>query len=185
MQAIWITVAVAGLLLFLLMARRRSSSFFGLMFPPLKIAPDDELFAMAVERAKAERARLEELFAQRPRDTYVRLASENGAPAPVWLRLLELDGAQMRVGPAEGETAGAERSAPFEHLEDWQVELSDGKIRGGFTIEVQMLRAAQQYNGLPPVLAQQQMRYLDHAWNAAEDAQAGAPAAPAEGPGDA
>lgn len=182
MQAIWITLVVAVLLLFLLVGRRGSSTLFGLLFPPLKIEPDDELFAMAVARAKAERARLEDLFAQRPRDTYVRLAGENGAPAPKWLRLLALDGAQMRVGPAEDAAPGAERSAPFDRLEDWQVELPDGKIRGGFTIEVQMLRAAQQYNGLPPGLARQQMRYLDHAWNADEDL---AKAPPAEGTGDA
>lgn len=146
--------------------------------PEWRIDPDDPLLPQAFERARAARAEFEALFYQRPRDTFVRIAASDAQAAErfVWVRLVELGEDEMKVcEPVPPMAAGAEEPAPYAvpraALEDWQVELPDGNIRGGFTLEVQFLRAAQAWNGLPPWMAEQHVRYVDHVWSREEAAQ--------------
>ncbi|MCZ7643973.1 MAG: DUF2314 domain-containing protein [Planctomycetota bacterium] len=150
--------------------------------PPFAVAPDDPLMQKAFERARASFEELEALFFQRPRDTYVRVAhAEPGAAEPwVWGQLVAIEGESLRLRrtnpPMAGDAPPQEPfSVPRAALEDWQVELPDGNIRGGFTMEVQFLRAAQEWGGLPPWMAKQHVRYVDHGWNEAEDAPAPRP----------
>jgi hypothetical protein len=56
----------------------------------------------------------------------------------------------------------AELERPLSDLEDWQVELPDGRIRGGYTIKVMFKRAREQCEAFPEELSEQQDRYLDH-----------------------
>ena len=163
----WYPLVGAVLFVFLIRfwMRRRSRK----QIAPFEVAPDDPLLKEAVAKAREKFDQMRELFAQRPRDTYVKIShvSEDGRTEHLWGRLLELTERTMKFEPEnlhpayQGPLAGV-LERPLADLEDWQVELPDGKIRGGYTLKVMFLRAKEQCENFPPDLAEQQERYVDH-----------------------
>lgn len=137
--------------------------------PPFEVAPDDPLLIEAIGKARETLDQFRELYAQRPRDSYVKISarSEDGRTEHLWGQLLDLTEDSMRLkpvnlhaaynGPLEGEL-----ERPVSDLEDWQVELPDGNIRGGYTLQVMFIRAREQCESFPEELDMQQDRYLDH-----------------------
>ncbi len=137
--------------------------------PPFEIQADDPLFLEAIAKARESVDQLRELYVQRPRDSYVKIScrSEAGVTEHLWGQLLDLTADRMRLKPTNLHPAyhGPLEDAferPLSDLEDWQVELPDGMIRGGYTIKVMFQRVREQDASFPDALAEQQSRYLDH-----------------------
>ena len=79
---------------------------------------------------------LRELFGEHAASTQVRIDGE-------WRDVVDLD-------------------KDVEALTDWKVELPDGKVRGGYTHAVVFARAKKDLGALPPALAEEEQRYVDH-----------------------
>ena len=157
-----IVIVVVGFLLFAFRPRYATA-------PPLALAPDDPLLVESVAKARAAIPKLRELFAQRPQNTTVKVpfSSSSGTVEHLWGELRSLADSQMEVflltPPAthQGEVERL-RSVPLTDLEDWQVELPDGSIVGGYSMRVMFQRAREQGGGeLPRDLAQHARRYTD------------------------
>jgi uncharacterized protein YegJ (DUF2314 family) len=54
------------------------------------------------------------------------------------------------------------RQHPVSDIEDWQVQLRDGRIRGGFGYQVMFYRTKEKLGQLPRELAAHQERFVDH-----------------------
>ncbi len=135
---------------------------------PFELSPEDPLLLDAIQKARQSLPRMEELFAQRPRDTYVKVTIDDkqGDPVHLWGQLLQLEEGMMRFKPMNqplGETDLLPETLerPLADLEDWQVELADGKIHGGYTITVMFKKAKEQCENLPSEFEDQEDRYLD------------------------
>jgi hypothetical protein len=70
------------------------------------------------------------------------------------------DGTQVRVDDEWRKVDDLEKDVAV--LTDWKVELPDGKNRGGFTYAVIFARAKKDLGALPPALAEEEERYVDH-----------------------
>jgi uncharacterized protein YegJ (DUF2314 family) len=161
---------VAGVLLFIFLMRFWSKRRMAKPpAPPFEVAPDDPLLVDAIRKARETLDRFRELHAQRPKDSYVKISGKStaGRTEHLWGQLLEMTDDSMRLkpvnlhaaynGPLEGDIV-----RPLGDLEDWQVELPDGNILGGFTLKVMFVRALEQCKDFPEELRSQQDRYLDH-----------------------
>lgn len=136
---------------------------------PLTIAKDDPLMREASMKAKNSVALLRTIFEERPKDTYIKIpfTTNSGHVEHVWAKLLRLEAkafsAQILTAPAQHR---GPLPVPYEgsidDLEDWQVEMPDGHIRGGFSMRVMFLRAKQHYGERVPADLETQMeRYVD------------------------
>lgn len=101
------------------------------------LSDDDPDVQRATRLARARIDTLRELFAEHGGDaTQVRVAGE-------WRKIGDLE-------------------KDVETLIDWKVELPDGTIRGGFTHAVVFARAKKDLGALPPALAEEEKRFVDH-----------------------
>jgi hypothetical protein len=100
------------------------------------VADDDPAMQRATARARAQTSTLRELFAEHRDATKVRIDGE-------WREVSDLE-------------------KDIEALTDWKVELPDGKVRGGFTHAIAFARAKKELGVLPPALAEEEKRYVDH-----------------------
>lgn len=129
---------------------------------------DDPDMIRAVARAQEALPTLRELLRERPKDASVKFAftTDSGTTEHLWADLLELGDKTMRVrirtAPAthSGELA-REQERSIDDIEDWQVEMPDGKIRGGFGYGPIFARAKKDLGALPPGLAEHEHRFVD------------------------
>jgi len=131
---------------------------------------DDPDIQRSVALAQSKLPTLRELYAERPSHTSVKIAFETdkGTTEHLWADVLSLDADKMRLKvktpPATHEgDFDPELERPVADIEDWQVELADGKIRGGFGYAVIFARAKKDLGSLPPGLAEHEHRFVDHA----------------------
>jgi hypothetical protein len=85
----------------------------------------------------------------------------------VWAEVLSVEDKMLRVKiqsqPVSGRAApSGPMQYPLDQIEDWQVELPDGRIRGGYGYQVLFQRTREQLGKLPDELAQMEPRYVDH-----------------------
>ena len=132
------------------------------------IAPDDPILLDAKAKARESMARLYQLYPEHPKDTVVRfrLAVPNGADEFVWCDLLELTEQQAKVflrTPPRQKVELAERTMNISSssIDDWQMELRDGSLLGGFTNQA-MFRVYEREEGhLHPAFKEQIARFRD------------------------
>lgn len=121
------------------------------------IAPDDPLWVSAVERARATLGEMRELH-QAGRQVWVKfpLQGAPGATEHVWGSVTSMHDDRLRcrieTPPVAGASAASlgEMEILFAEIEDWQVELADGTIRGGFTTRAQAQIAKRRGEPIPP-----------------------------------
>jgi hypothetical protein len=101
-----------------------------------ELAGDDADVQRATNLARSKLDTLRELFAEHADGAQVRVDGE-------WRKVGDLD-ADVKV------------------LTDWKVELPDGNVRGGYTHAVVFARAKKDLGALPPALAEEEKRYVDH-----------------------
>ncbi|MGH7724525.1 MAG: hypothetical protein ACREOU_03780 [Candidatus Eiseniibacteriota bacterium] len=158
MDSVRILVVLAAVLVLVLLylgkrARANQGSFVDVESP---------LWAGATAKARASVPLLRELVAAKAGLAVVKypLVNGKGETEHVWGELLELDETTFRAtletpliggGPAAGPAAGPQ---PLAALEDWQVVLPDGTIRGGYTTQAQIALARQAGHSVPRHIAE-------------------------------
>lgn len=120
------------------------------------ISPDDPVWAAAIERARATVPEMQEMhhsghevWAKYP------LRTSAGTTEHVWGKVIEVTTEYVRCtletppidGPPPHE--GMESMISVDEIEDWQVELDDGTVRGGFTTRAQAEIAKRQGERVP------------------------------------
>ena len=135
-------------------------------YAPLAIPPDDPLMLAAVERARATLPEFRGLLAASQGTASVKcpLVTSSGTVEHVWAEVLEHAGNQVKVRlvtPPVTHTGPLERlhTKSLDELEDWQVTLPDGKMRGGFTMRVMFTRGREHWGSLPPELEELERKY--------------------------
>ena len=133
--------------LFLVAAALAALVWFGVRHTadePTAISPEDPLWRAAIARARATIATMRELHDE-GRVVWVKFPF--GKPAAdrehVWGLLLAMETDSLRCTletPPRAVPAPqpSELVVPLRELEDWQVLLDDGAIRGGFTTRAQV-----------------------------------------------
>jgi hypothetical protein len=69
--------------------------------------------------------------------------------------------ASVETRPVAGGAAPRRVTVPIDELEDWQVPLADGSIRGGFTTRAQALIARREGQAVPAHIAEMLGRMTD------------------------
>jgi uncharacterized protein YegJ (DUF2314 family) len=135
-------------------------------FPPLSIAPDDQLMREAMAKAKDTISRFRELSGQPNRGLRVKVpfVSSSGTTEYLWAEVLSVRDSQMEVRyltPPVTHTGRLERlhTHPVSDLVDWQVELASGKYAGGYTMRVMFVRGREQWGDLPPKILAEEKKY--------------------------
>ncbi len=132
------------------------------------IADDDPLMLAALEKAKRTWPDFVALFPEHPHDSIVkfRLTTKDGAIENVWGDLVALDGGVAEVylrTPPVGEVDLPDRhmTIPVRSIVDWQIAMSDGSLRGGFTQQATFKIVEREAGVLPAEYAEQLRRYRD------------------------
>ena len=106
----------------------------------IPIHQDDPLMKEAVARAKGEMPEFLEMYPDHKSDTVVRFAfkSDDGTVEHLWGDLVEVSGDQAsvfaRTFPVSHKGAFEPKmQVPLSALTDWQIEMRDGSLRGGYT----------------------------------------------------
>lgn len=96
-----------------------------------------------------------------------RVEAQDGSSELPWGSLLEIGASDFTAqiitplmfvpAPASGRV-----TLPLEQLIDWQVELADGTIRGGFSTQAEIRISQQAGRRLPAYIAGMQGRFADH-----------------------
>jgi uncharacterized protein YegJ (DUF2314 family) len=134
----------------------------------LWLAPDHPGLRAAQGRAQATLAELRRLHALCPAETYVKLevSTDAGEREHMWAQVVAWHGETLDVHfVGQPVTARApwtpETRRAAAEIEDWQVYLPDGTIRGGFSTQA-MLRVVREREGrLPWRLAREARRFAD------------------------
>jgi len=104
----------------------------------------DPIWLGAIVAAKASREEMLRLHSQYGSELLVKypLRARNGEIEHVWGPLLEATNDAIKVGLATPPVGGLDSEPPFvlapHDLEDWQLYLPDGMVRGGFTTQAQI-----------------------------------------------
>ena len=132
------------------------------------IDPNSSAWQHATSRAQSTMHLLEQLWSERPQGIWVKfpLLNKQGDREHVWGEL-ESIGAEsltaklatplLRGGPTAGTTCTVARA----DLEDWQAELQDGRIRGGFTTQAELALAKQSGRPIPAHIKAMEGRFVD------------------------
>ena len=154
-----------GLALGLLWAWARSRRVHVVM----PVDPSHPRWSEAVARARASVDEMRRLFADGVSEVLVKypLRTKSGTTEHVWGKLLELEPEGMKVS-LETQTIAPlspEVAPPFSvavaDLEDWQVMQPDGKVRGGFTTQLQIEVARETGAKVPAHVAELEGRFID------------------------
>lgn len=143
-------------------ARRR-----GKLHVVTPIDVNDPRWSEAIARARNTIEEMRALFMAGTSDMYVKyqLATKSRSVEHVWGRLLELSAHDMKVSletrPIEAPVGAAPYSVPIADLEDWQLVLPDGKIRGGFTTQAQIEIAKATGARIPAHISELEGRFVD------------------------
>lgn len=121
------------------------------------IVPDDPLWVSAVERARATIPEMLE-HQRQGREVWVKfpVPTRSGRNEHVWGRITARQGDSLQctietppASPASTAAVGV-TEVPAAEIEDWQVELEDRSIRGGFTTKAQAEIARRDGQTVPP-----------------------------------
>ena len=141
---------------------RRASGHLG----AAAVAHDDPLMVAALGEAKRTWSTFLRLYREHPQTTIVkfRLRTTGGDIENVWGDLLELDDDRATVSlrtPPVGKTEirDPRMTVPVSEVVDWQVMLSDGTLRGGFTQQATFRIIERDRGRLPRKFAAQLARY--------------------------
>ena len=122
----------------------------------------------AVSKAQKSIPLLRELFGSRQHLVGVKYAllNSHGEREHVWGELVELSEdslvATLETPLRRGRPTGAPPfRTPLSDLADWQVELPDGTIRGGFTTRLDIKLARKQGLKIPPHMLAMESRFVD------------------------
>lgn len=131
-----------------------------------EVADDDPLMLSALAEAKRTWSDFVRLFPEHPQDSMVkyRVRTREGTVENVWGDLLELraDDATvyLRTPPVGDVDIPSPRMVvPLSDIVDWQIELQDGSLRGGFTQQATFRILEREQGSLPRRLAEQLARY--------------------------
>ena len=132
------------------------------------ISPEDPRWKEAVQRARATLPQLRELH-QAGREVWVKFPLPTRAQTTehVWGKLVAVENDRLRCTVETPPVAGRASGSPSEitvsarEIEDWQAELADGKIRGGFTTRAQAAIAKQQGVSVPRHVEEMIARMVD------------------------
>jgi hypothetical protein len=93
------------------------------------------------------------------------LIAKNGEVEHVWGPLLESTHELLKVGLATPPGGGLKDEPPFtiasSDLEDWQLVLPDGKVRGGFTTQAQIALTLRSGWAPPDHVKQMEGKFVD------------------------
>jgi hypothetical protein len=153
-------VAVIGALIAALWFRARQLSARA-----TPIAPDDPIWVEAVTRARATLPTLLQLHRE-GQEVWVkfRLARHGSAAEHVWGRVLSAAADVLHCTietPPIDSSGPAETDVPIGELDDWQVQLEDGSIRGGFTTRAQARISERDGTRVPRYIRDQIARMVD------------------------
>lgn len=133
------------------------------------LAERDPAMLGARSLAREQLPLLRELFALSPEDTAVKFPfrTDAGQVEHVWGMLMALTAdtftARVMTPPTSQESAFEPvQTRPLAELEDWQVEQRDGRMRGGFGLQVTFAVVRRELGRLPRGLAEHEKRYVDH-----------------------
>jgi uncharacterized protein YegJ (DUF2314 family) len=127
----------------------------------------DPRWSEAIDRARSTIEEMRSLFANRDADMYVKypLVTKSGSIEHVWGKLLELSSQDMKVTletqPIEAPRTLPPFSIPVSDMEDWQLVLADGRIRGGFTTQAQIAIGRESGSKLPQHISELDGRFVD------------------------
>lgn len=131
-----------------------------------EIADDDPLMLSALAEAKRTWGDFLRLYPEHPQDTIVkyRVRTKEGDVENVWGDLLELRSDDATVylrTPPVGDVDIPDRRMviPVADIVDWQIEFTDGSLRGGFTQQATFRILEREQGGLPRNLVEQLARY--------------------------
>jgi len=132
------------------------------------IANDDPLWVAALQKARDTLPLLRELHLKHKGEIAVKFPfrTDKGETEHLWGRLLDLRDRDMWLTvltpPVAHEGIGPEHvKVPVTDLEDWQLDLPDGKIRGGFSTKAQMQIYRRDRRVLPPQIRDREKDFVD------------------------
>jgi len=131
-----------------------------------EISDDDPLMLSALAEAKRTWSDLLRLYPEHPEDTMVkyRVRTKEGDIENVWGDLLDLQSDEATVylrTPPVGDVDIPDRRMviPVSDIVDWQIEFTDGSLRGGFTQQATFRILEREKGQLPRQFAEQLARY--------------------------
>ena len=130
------------------------------------IAVDDPLMLEAYAKARASLDTLRELVAA-SNEAAVKFPLPNAAREieHVWGDVVSIDAdrvsARIVTPLIEGPTPDAPVDVSLADVEDWQVTLEDGRIRGGFTTRAQIAIARREGYHIPRAILAQETHFID------------------------
>jgi uncharacterized protein YegJ (DUF2314 family) len=130
--------------------------------------PDDPLMVEALRKARESIELMRTLYPLHRQDTVVRfpLRVKSGEIEHVWGDLLEFGDDKARVflrtpPTEEADLPSRTLEVPASEISDWQIEMRDGSLRGGFTNQA-MFRIFEREEGAPHPAAKDQLpRFRD------------------------
>ena len=136
--------------------------------PEFFVNEQSEMIIQAKRKAAATMDTLHVLYEKYPEKTFVRFSFEvtSGHVEHLWGKVLQLDSARVKLKLLRGGTAQdmyypETLTLPVARVEDWLVELPDGKIRGGFTAQAILIMETQQRTENADSLEKELQRYAD------------------------
>ena len=135
--------------------------------PPLAIAADDPLLAAAEKKARATLPAFLALLPEHAGRALVKFAwtPETGGTEHLWARVERREGdrlhVQVETPPVAPGPFDLARRVDLAEVEDWQVELLDGTIRGGFTVHAMFDIHRRDVGKVPRHLAAHEARFVD------------------------
>ena len=128
---------------------------------------NDPLWLGAIAAARASQDEMHRLHEVHGSDLFVKypLIAKNGEVEHVWGPLLESTPQSLKVGLATPPVGGLQAEPPFAiasaDLEDWQLVLADGIVRGGFTTQAQIALTLKSGWAVPDHVKQLQGKFVD------------------------
>jgi hypothetical protein len=158
-----IIIAIAAVVIILRLLRRSDALYLG----AAPIATNDPLLLAAQARAKETLPIFQQLAPAHMTDAMVkfRFAVTDGTEQ-VWAYLRALDGDHLRVSVAHplvdaNIPVPEEQSITLDEVTDWQIEMHDGTIRGGFTNHAMFPIHRRDGYPIPREALQHEARFID------------------------
>jgi uncharacterized protein YegJ (DUF2314 family) len=134
----------------------------------LDIDTTDPIWLAALEKARASLPRFLELAKDHPTQAFVKypLQTTKGFTEHVWGPLISFSEGTITAGIETPPIDGAPATAPpyemqASQIEDWRVELSDGRIHGAYTARAQFEYARKLGHQIPAHMLEVESRLID------------------------
>ena len=128
---------------------------------------NDPIWVGAIDAAKASRDEMLRLHSQYGAELLVKfpLRAKNGEIEHVWGPLLDSTNDSLKVGLATPPVGGLDSEPPFilaaYDLEDWQLVLPDGMVRGGYTTQAQIALTKKAGWPMPQHVTEMESKFVD------------------------